>query len=48
MCRYPTAKEYIKLLITDQETLKIAFVVITLPINSLEVYSDSIMENLPH
>lgn len=40
-CRYPVRKEYIALPITDQETLDIAFAVVTPPGNSLELYIDS-------
>lgn len=40
-CRYPVAKEYIPLPITDHETLKIAFVVVTPPGSILELYIDS-------
>lgn len=44
-CRYPVKKEYIALPITDQETLDIAFAVVTPPGNSLESYT-SIVERI--
>lgn len=43
--RYPFLKEYIVLLITDVEMLDIAFTVVTLPGNNLELFIDARVEN---
>lgn len=44
-CRYPVRKEDITLPITDQETLDIAFAVVTPSGNSLELYIESRTDN---
>lgn len=41
--RYPVVKEYITLAITDQETVEIAFVVVTPSRNSLDLYINTIV-----
>lgn len=46
-CIYLLAKEYTMLPVTDQETLKMAFAVVTPAGNSLVLYIDPIIENPP-
>lgn len=43
--RYPISKEYIALPLTDQEIMEIAFVVVTSPDNSVEIYIDGSILN---
>lgn len=47
-CRYQVAKEYITPHISNQEILEIAFVVVSPPGNSLELYIYLIATNPPH
>lgn len=47
-CRYPAANESITLTITHQETLEIAFVVVTPRRNNLRLYNEAKADNTPH
>lgn len=46
-CRYPISKEYIMLLIIDQEMVEIAFTLVAPPGYSLELYIDASVKNPP-
>lgn len=46
--RYPVSKEYIALLITDQQMMEIAFTVVALLRYSPGIYIDASAENPPY
>lgn len=46
-CRYPISKEYIMLLIIDQEMVEIAFTLVAPPGYSLELYIDASVKTPP-